>query len=158
MRLHHHNFLTLSPTLRSPAVQYLSTVAIMVQSYPSISSCTSCHSPGERSSWQKVNSWIDRYITRFKEPTILKPSVLIHPFLNICRDDDFGSSFDSVSFTVELVKWGIAMTISYYLTQVFDWCLWAKFITYTLQKIRSVYHLARMAIFRYFGSLECSQM
>lgn len=154
MRLHHHNFLTLSPTLRSPAVQYLSTVAIMVQSYSSTSSCTSCHSPGERLSWQKV----DRYITRFKEPTILKPSVLIHPFLNICRDGDFGSSFDSVSFTVELVKWGVAMTISYYLTQVFDWRLWAKFVTYMLQKIRSVYHLARMAIFCYFGSLEYSQM
>lgn len=33
------------------------------------------------------------------------------------RDEDFGG-FDNVSFTIELVKWGIAMTISYYLTQV----------------------------------------
>ena len=40
------------------------------------------------------------------------------PFLPASeRDEDYGA-FDNVSFTIELVKWGIAMSISYYLTQV----------------------------------------
>jgi hypothetical protein len=39
-------------------------------------------------------------------------------FLDVAsRDEDFGD-IDNVSFTIELIKWGVAMSISYYLTQV----------------------------------------
>jgi hypothetical protein len=45
--------------------------------------------------------------------------LLSNPLLydDVGRDEDFGD-FDNVSFTIELIKWGVAMSISYYLTQV----------------------------------------
>lgn len=50
---------------------------------------------------------------------ILLPNPLLHD--DVGRDEDFGD-FDNVSFTIELIKWGVAMSISYYLTQVRPLC------------------------------------